>query len=385
MRLFPCTKNISSRRNCSFARRFLTSVLLFGLFYLFAAEIFSGIALNRPVLTPDCTIVAACQLSHGGLDVFAQALRSWFQVSGVEEIVIVDWSSAVDLRSTVAEFRDISSIKTTVLRVETNMSWRLTIAYNQGFKLVTTQQVLKVDCDTTLGTDAYTQNSLGNLVLRYASWEMAHDENDIHLNGVFLARVEELKSVGGFDERFALYGWDDTDLYDRIDAYSRKRRPGSNVTSVGHMRRKLDQARLIHHLPHDRTMNKSLERFGICFNRVLSKSLQLENWTPQAASECRVELADAIMNSQFNALKCRIYNPPLPFHIKAREDIGACLEMLTSCARQMKLDIAPIFLCDEHHNGTLASDAGSISINDASDPNSKTLPSKVIKEEVSGE
>ena len=48
-------------------------------------------------------------------------------------------------------------------------------------------------------------------------WETSRDENERHLNGVFLARVEHLRAVHGYDERIATYGWDDSDLYSRLE------------------------------------------------------------------------------------------------------------------------------------------------------------------------
>ena len=302
---------------------------------------------SRTLLSSGCTIVAACQISQQRLDLFVHALRTWVSTYGVDEVVIVDWSSMADLRSAAEDASVGSSTTITILQIETSLKWQLTIAYNQGFKLVKTEYVLKVDCDTAVGREAYTENSLGSLALRYASWEEAENDNDVHLNGVFLTKAAHLRAVGGFDERFALYGWDDSDLYERIDSYLKHSQPNTNVTNIGHMKRKSGNTRLFHHLHHNRTMASSMERLGICFNRDVSQRLQLKSWAQEAGSQCKERGPEIVTGFRLSILKCRVHSLPIAFHIKVKQDESLCLDLLGACVRKTMVDSSPTFLCDK--------------------------------------
>ena len=47
--------------------------------------------------------------------------------------------------------------------------------------------------------------------------DRAADENSRHLNGVLLVRRAHFAAVAGYDERMAHYGYDDSDLYARLE------------------------------------------------------------------------------------------------------------------------------------------------------------------------
>ena len=48
------------------------------------------------------------------------------------------------------------------------------------------------------------------------NWKTAKDENEKHLNGVVYVDRRQFMAVNGYNERLRSYGWDDTDLYDRL-------------------------------------------------------------------------------------------------------------------------------------------------------------------------
>lgn len=82
--------------------------------------------------------------------------------------------------------------------------------------------------------------ALRALLLIRSSWldacvRSAPDENAWHLNGVVLLRRSDFFAIGGYDERFRGYGWDDTDLYTRLsEAPLGLRRRCVNYTAVRH-------------------------------------------------------------------------------------------------------------------------------------------------------
>lgn len=75
-----------------------------------------------------------------------------------------------------------------------------------------------MDCDNLLPPDFLQNNILCSNCFRYADWRNANTENGHHLNGLVLMQRMLFISVGGYDERIRTYGWEDSDLYNRLIA-----------------------------------------------------------------------------------------------------------------------------------------------------------------------
>lgn len=147
------------------------------------------------------------------------------------------------------------------------LPWKLTAAYNFGFFEaggLNNTFVLKVDCDTFISQRFFEANDLrthaitriaGDEGFLQASHWKARDENDRHINGVFVAHSMHVKSVNGYDERFETYGYDDTDLYIRLARLPDSMRLG-NITLEdsgkrwGYIEREIEGESLIQHIWH---------------------------------------------------------------------------------------------------------------------------------------
>ncbi len=416
-----------------------------------------------------CTIVAACRVSKTYLERFKTAFQSWLDVIGVDDIVVVDWSSHVDLAQEVQQLSIGSAKDLKVLRISTRLPWRLASAYNQGFQLVNTKYIFKVDCDTILHSEAYAQNNLDEFVLRYANWKRSETENDMHLNGVFLTKTATLRAVGGFDERFGLYGWEDSDLYERIALHEPSRRcsltrgltrglrktisrwcaqlgadavyfdvdvgryvrnaenenpkrcgPTSDNTKRGEDRcysergwrswtqakasgwcrayldavtdfvgiesgrydgtdskdsansmqtttattlnsriadfvRKLDNdgVPLLYHFPHERSSPLSLEKFGICWNRLLMKQDTRPRWHIAMKSSCRIATYGVDETSRVRVHRCALHEAATPLHVEASKDSQKCLRSMRECVEQESPEYIPVHLCLADHGEDL--------------------------------
>jgi glycosyltransferase involved in cell wall biosynthesis len=55
------------------------------------------------------------------------------------------------------------------------------------------------------------------------SWEKARNENETHLNGTVLLSRNDFLKVNGYSEYISTYGWDDSDLYIRLENLGLKR------------------------------------------------------------------------------------------------------------------------------------------------------------------
>ena len=179
--------------------------------------------------------------------------------------------------------------------------------------------------------------SLKQYKLSYASWEYATTPENVHLNGVFLADVALLERLGGFDERFALYGWDDSDLYNRMERSARQ-----YVFSKTAVYRNLafdrDGTQVLSHLPHARSQNPSLETFGICFNRMLSTYVR-KRWQSGMRARCDVKASSGERASGENRpwlskYNCDLHGISESFDSLARQDSKLCARAVEQCAKE---------------------------------------------------
>ena len=150
------------------------------------------------------------------------------------EVVVVDWSSkpsdAVDAWTHCPNGGQLQ-----VIRVENETTWELGRAYNLALTFATRRNVLKIDCDSALTPDFISAHPDPATSKRFyaGNWKVARDENEIHLNGIVYASREHWLRVGGYDERITSYGWDDDDLYARLEKHARRR--DINFDKVSHM------------------------------------------------------------------------------------------------------------------------------------------------------
>ncbi|MCC5989163.1 MAG: glycosyltransferase [Pararhodobacter sp.] len=164
-----------------------------------------------------------------------RALPSWLQQSAVSEVVIVDWSSDEPVREALAA-KAVSDPRIKVVRVNGAPRWILSCAFNAGFRAATFDTILKVDADIVLSEDFLSRNGVPAQDSFIAGNWRTVDEGQAHVNGFFFASRAALARVGGFNEFITTYGWDDDDLYARLEAAGFQRNDVAPET--------------IHHLPH---------------------------------------------------------------------------------------------------------------------------------------
>ena len=248
----------------------------------------------RPrVQMPSVAIVALCQLSQPDHDQFAHALKRWFEVRGVSEIIIVDWDSQLPIVEMVSEVLKHSLNGPHVNVIETSfaslLSWRISVAFNIGLDHVHSDVVLKLDSDTLLAPGFLEENMLHPGTFRRASWRHARDENELHLNGVFMAQTSHLRTVHGMDERISMYGWDDDNLYERLQNHLQRSRTlwmySCLVCDLVRYRR-LTGISLISHLEHSRRNGNVHEKWATCFNRMATKYAPSWNGRNRVAMIC---------------------------------------------------------------------------------------------------
>lgn len=186
----------------------------------------SKVLTREDAVKPGISIVACCMNRH---ETLKKVLNDWKQVDNVDEIIVVDWSSAPPLKD-VVDFEGDARVR--VIRVEGEAQWVLSRAYNLGMSASTRENIIRTDCDYSLGKDFVRSHSLEPAASRnmaessagvagahfYAgNYKQARNENEVHLNGAVYIRRRDFFAIGGYDERIQTYGWDDEDLYTRLN------------------------------------------------------------------------------------------------------------------------------------------------------------------------
>lgn len=168
-------------------------------------------------------IVAACKGRHVAL---GKVLPSWLSARGVTEVLLIDWASQPPLHGLVNR-------RVRVVRVENEDAWVMTRAYNLAVAMAKAEWVVRVDCDCRLkegvverhlgregSTGLYNPTPSG---FWGGHWERARDESEMHLSGVTIVRRVDFLRVGGYDERIQTFGWEDQDLFARLEKSGLKR------------------------------------------------------------------------------------------------------------------------------------------------------------------
>ncbi len=223
-------------------------------------------ALVNPVdVRPGVSVVAVCMNRHNTLRV---VLDKWKNVAGVDEIVIVDWSSDPPLRS-IVEANPDRRIK--LIRVDGESEWVLSRAFNLAVRASSYERIIRTDCDYALErffVDAHPLQKGGTPKFYAGNYRLARNTNEVHLNGAVVIRRQDFFRVGGYDERIQTYGWDDEDLYNRL-------------TNAGISKSDVNYAHLSH-VPHgDKDRAQHDVRFvqvEIDLNRILLENLK-DSWT----------------------------------------------------------------------------------------------------------
>ena len=138
-----------------------------------------------------------------------KSLDSWLLSDGVDEIIIVDWSSDIPL--------SIKEERVKIIRVEDENKWVQTQAFNLAARFTTKDSICKVDCDYILKKDFFDKYKPNKNSFFAGNYKLARNWNERFLNGLAYFKRDVFFSVNGYNESLIEYGYDDTDLYKRLE------------------------------------------------------------------------------------------------------------------------------------------------------------------------
>jgi glycosyltransferase involved in cell wall biosynthesis len=201
-----------------------------------------------------------------------ETIDNWLQYDWFDEIVVVDWSSEEEIT--------IQHPKVKVFRVLDEPRWILTQSFNLAASLTKGDILVKMDADYRIDGKFGNIFPLPQGTYYHGAWfgpwsaDEQIDDNAKYLNGFVACHRKDFESVNGYNERITRYGWDDSDLYQRMDKILT---PLLITSETG-----------IWHEPHDdntRTVNQTGQNLGTDWwlNRQISKS------TPWSIEDAKVQ------------------------------------------------------------------------------------------------
>jgi hypothetical protein len=175
-------------------------------------------------------------------NILMQTLHSWLQqTKPFDEIVLVQWGGKEQIQDIV---NDIDTrIPIAVYEVLDADRWILTHAYNLAISLSKYPAIYKLDADYMLHPSFTTQYQIDYRPRFFAgNWRMypSCNQNTRNINGCVVINQQLFWNVGGYNEHIVDYGYDDNDLYERLQA-------------AGYLRLNISYG-LIQHIPHDDTI-----------------------------------------------------------------------------------------------------------------------------------
>lgn len=171
---------------------------------------------------PGVSLAAVCMGRH---ETVKKTIPAWLAVEDVNEIIVVDWSSDPPLETALRGIPGGERIK--IIRVNAEPKWVLSRAYNLAINATSYSHVIRTDCDyhlqtnfvkahKTLIAEPSEEEKRSGKHYFAGNYNLARNENEVHLNGAVFIRRKDFLAIGGYDERIQTYGWDDEDLYNRL-------------------------------------------------------------------------------------------------------------------------------------------------------------------------
>jgi len=165
----------------------------------------------KSAITEGISLITAVKNRKGTLE---QALKTWLTHDEIDEIIIVDWDSDESLISMVNDFQDSRVL---LVVAENQKRWIQTKAFNLGARFSTSDKIMKIDGDIKINHGFFDHHPLTKGVFYTGNWALGRDSNETHLNGTAYIYRNDFFNVNGYNELLKLYGYDDTDLYMRLE------------------------------------------------------------------------------------------------------------------------------------------------------------------------
>lgn len=187
-----------------------------------------------------------------------KTLPNWLKFDQIDQIVILDWDSNDDPLSIVEKYDDG---RIDYIHVSNQSEWILSRAYNLAAQFAKYTHLLKLDADISIQNEFFEKYKLSPGIFFAGNWECAKNINDMALSGSFFVSKNDFLGIGGFDERITSYGFDDNNLYNRLEIGSIQYQILRVIGLISYILRKIG----VINIPNDNTRiyNKKNKRIDI--------------------------------------------------------------------------------------------------------------------------
>tara|TARA_Y100000310_G_C20630804_1_gene788562 strand:+ start:916 stop:1716 length:801 start_codon:yes stop_codon:yes gene_type:complete len=136
------------------------------------------------------------------------AIESWLKCESIDEIVIVDWNSSPPV--------SVTDPRIVLVRAE-GVEWKNSAhALNLGARFTRYDKICKFDVDYIVARDFFSQHELSEKTFFAGNFKNSRDMNERHIHGFLYTYRDDFFEMNGFTERVETYGWEDTDMYERL-------------------------------------------------------------------------------------------------------------------------------------------------------------------------
>ena len=163
-----------------------------------------------------------------------ESIQTWNEIEELNEIIVVDYSSDKPILESDLPKPKFGK-KIILVRVNNEKRWVLSHAYNLGISFAQYDKLLKIDSDIKLLKDFISSHPLKENVFYRGHWANARNENEIHFNGQLICNTSDFFAVNGYNERITTYGYDDTDLYIRIEQTTKSKPKDFDYDKMNHI------------------------------------------------------------------------------------------------------------------------------------------------------
>ena len=200
------------------------------------------------------TSVGIASVSMNRAENLIQCLPSWLE-TGADCIHILDWNSNKNLENLIRnKFGKLDNVK--FFRIDNKKPWILTHAFNVVLSSLNTDFIAKFDSDHKCKPEIF-----NDLNLEPGSfYRFNFVDNMTGTNGAFISSRDILEKVNFFDERIVTYGWDESDLFERVQKFA------NHINFI--------DPSYISHLPHKK--NRRVESQNVSIEKRLSKLLNVD-------------------------------------------------------------------------------------------------------------
>lgn len=163
------------------------------------------------------SIITACMNRNDFLEI---VINSWLNVKELNEIVIIDWTSKKPVAESLKHIKD-NRIK--IYRVTNATKWNLSKAFNLAINCASYENIYKLDCEDIVNADLIANHKLTDNIFYCGNWKDAKTDNELQINGKLFCKYQNLQKINGYNENITTYGWDDSDIYNRLDKMLEKK------------------------------------------------------------------------------------------------------------------------------------------------------------------